>query len=665
MTQSTPLWQPTQKQVEATKLHHFTQQASSIAKSKLDSYQDLWRWSITSKEEFWNLVWDYCAIVGDKGQKVFSPAAHLNQTQWFADAKLNYAENLLKHAADNPDAQAIVYWGEDQVKQSLSNSELSRAVARCQLALKNLGVQSGDRVAGYLPNSPYAVVAMLATTSLGAIWSSASPDFGIEGVVDRFGQIEPKVMFCTDGYFYGGKWLDVNSKNQAAAKAIESLMQVVVCPYMQTVLNDSELKSTAKVELLKGYANSVLWQDFLNVDAPTTPSYVRVEFNHPLFIMFSSGTTGVPKCIVHSVGGALIQHLKEHQLHADVRQGDKLFYFTTCGWMMWNWLVSALASGATLLLYDGNPFAANQTLLFDFADAEQMTHFGTSAKYLEACNKAQLNPAETHKLTQLRVVMSTGSPLAPAGFRYVYEHIKDDVVLSSISGGTDILSCFTLGNPTLPVYIGELQCLGLGMAVNVYDDDGQPLKQGKGDLVCTESFPSMPIGFWGDTTGRKYHEAYFDRFDNVWCHGDYVELTPQGGMIIHGRSDAVLNPGGVRIGTAEIYRQVETIEEVLESVVIGQQWEDDVRVVLFVVLRNGQQLDEPLITKIKQQIRAKTTPRHVPAKIIQVHDIPRTKSGKIVELAVRNAVHGQAIKNLNSLANPEALEEFKNRAELT
>ncbi len=576
--------------------------------------------------------------------------------KWFPDAQLNFAENLLANAQRNQGQDAMVFWGENQVRRRLSNAELLEQVSLFQQWMLAKGVEPGDRVAAYLPNIPEAVVAMLAATSIGATWSSASPDFGIEGVLDRFGQIKPKILLCCDGYYYNGKWLDGHDKNEAVINGLSSVQSSLLLRF------DLSDQSHENVE----YADEWL------IEAAKFSSqeihFEQLPFDHPLYILFSSGTTGAPKCIVHGAGGTLLQHLKEHRLHADVRVGDRLFYFTTLGWMMWNWLVSGLAAGATLLLYDGSPFAQNDEekpeLIFDFAEAENMTQLGTSAKYLEAANKAGLHPAQSHELTSLRSVFSTGSPLAPEGFRYVYECIKSDVQLSSISGGTDIVSCFALGAPILPVRIGELQCRGLGMAVDVYDDIGEPLRSGKGDLVCTKPFPSMPIGFWNDPEQARYLSAYFERFENVWCHGDYVEITDHGGMIIHGRSDAVLNPGGVRIGTAEIYRQVETIDEVLDSVVIGQQWEGDVRVVLFVVLRDTFNLDEELGAKIKQVIRAKTTPRHVPAKIIQVSDIPRTKSGKIVELAVRDAVHGNTIKNVTSLANPEALELFKNLPQL-
>jgi acetoacetyl-CoA synthetase len=571
---------------------------------------------------------------------------------WFPQARLNYAENQLRR---RDDSDALVFWGEDQVKRRLSNKELHAQVSRFAQALQAAGVVKGDRVAGYLPNMPEAIIAMLATASLGAIWSSASPDFGVQGVLDRFGQIEPKVLVCVDGYWYNGKPVDCLAKNAEVAGQMPSLVRTVVVSYLSDAPDISAIK------------NGVRWGDFLAPFNCAEIVFAPLAFDHPLFIMFSSGTTGVPKCIVHCHGGALLQHLKEHQLHGDVKPGDRVFYFTTCGWMMWNWLVSGLASQATLLLYDGSPFADHGKVLFDYADAEGMTHFGTSAKFIDAAAKMGLKPRETHRLAELRAIFSTGSPLAPESFDYVYRDIKADVLLASISGGTDILSCFALGCPTLPVYRGELQCRGLGMAVNVYDDEGQPIPAGKGErgeLVCTAPFPAMPTGFWNDADGSKYRAAYFENFDNIWCHGDFVELTAHEGMIIYGRSDAVLNPGGVRIGTAEIYRQVEQLEEVVESLVIGQDWEHDVRVVLFVKLRDGVTLDAALVARIKQQIRQNTTPRHVPAKVLQVADIPRTKSGKIVEIAVRNIVHHRDVKNIEALANPEALQHFCDRLEL-
>lgn len=642
-----PLWQPNPNSVGDTRMAVFMQATGH------GRYADLWQWSVDQPEAFWSTLWDFCGAVGDKGRTVLVDGDKMPGARWFPEARLNYAENLLT----NRDAgEALVFWGEDKVKRRLSRAELYAEVARFQQFLIAAGVGEGDRVAGYLPNLPETLIAMLAATALGAIWSSASPDFGVQGVLDRFGQIEPKVLICVDGYWYNGKPVDCLAKNAEVVARMPSLLKTVVVPYLNAQ------------PALDGIAGAVSWNDLPPVDSTAEVVIRRVAFDHPLFIMFSSGTTGVPKCIVHCHGGALLQHLKEHQLHSDVRPGDRLFYFTTCGWMMWNWLVSGLACGATLLLYDGSPFAGGGTVLFDLAQAEKMTHFGTSAKFIDAAAKMGLTPGTTHDLATLRAMFSTGSPLSPEGFDWVYREIKQDILLASISGGTDIISCFVLGNPELPVWRGEIQCRGLGLAVDVLDDDGRPVRGEKGELVCTRPFPAMPVGFWNDPDGAKYHAAYFERFDNIWCHGDFSELTAHDGMIIYGRSDATLNPGGVRIGTAEIYRQVEQLPEILESLVIGQAWPpgkgDDVRVVLFVRLQEGQVLDAALIERIKKQIRDNTTPRHVPAKVVQVQDIPRTKSGKIVELAVRNVVQAQPVKNVEALANPEALEFFRGRPEL-
>ncbi|MDE1546625.1 acetoacetate--CoA ligase [Dechloromonas agitata] len=641
-----PLWQPNPNTVGDTRMAMFMQAMGH------GRYADLWQWSIDQPEAFWSRLWDFCGAVGDKGQTVLRDGDKMPGARWFPEARLNYAENLLQRR----EGEALVFWGEDQVKRRMSRAELYAEVARFQRFLVDAGVGEGDRVAGYLPNLPETLIAMLATTALGAIWSSASPDFGVQGVLDRFGQIAPKVLVCVDGYWYNGKPVDCLPKNAEVVAQMPSLVKTVVVPYL------------ASRPALEGIAGAVHWQDIALPAPGAEVSIQRVAFDHPLFIMYSSGTTGVPKCIVHCHGGALLQHLKEHQLHSDVRPGDRLFYFTTCGWMMWNWLVSGLACGATLLLYDGSPFADQGKVLFDLAQAEKMTHFGTSAKFIDAAAKMGLTPGKTHDLSALRAVFSTGSPLSPEGFDWVYREIKQDILLASISGGTDIISCFVLGNPVLPVYRGEIQCRGLGMAVDVFDDDGKPVRSEKGELVCTKPFPVMPVGFWNDPDGAKYRAAYFERFPNVWCHGDFSELTAHDGMIIYGRSDATLNPGGVRIGTAEIYRQVEKLPEILESLVIGQDWppgrNDDVRVVLFVKLQEGHTLDAGLIDRVKKQIRDNTTPRHVPARVVQVQDIPRTKSGKIVELAVRNVVHDRPVKNVEALANPEALAFFRSRQEL-
>jgi acetoacetyl-CoA synthetase len=630
-TAGAPLWTPDPARAAKSGMARFMRLAG-----KRD-YEELHRWSVEHAEEFWDLMWKFGEVRGEPGLRRLINAERMPGAQWFPEATLNFAENLLR---ERDASLALSFWGEDRVKRQLSRRQLYDLVSRLAQALAAAGVKQGDRVAGYLPNLPESVAAMLATASLGAIWSSCSPDFGVQGVLDRFGQIEPKVLFCADRYLYGGKEFDLRGKN---AEILANLASVSKC---------------VQVEYAGGFG------DFLAPFSPGEIAFERVEFNHPLTILYSSGTTGVPKCIVHGTGGTLLQHLKEHRLHSDVRPGDRLFYFTTLGWMMWNWLVSGLASGAALLLYDGSPFLGRGRVLFDMADAEGMTHFGTSAKFIDAIAKIDLKPKDTHRLERLRVILSTGSPLVAEGFDYVYRNIKDDVCLSSISGGTDIVSCFVLGNPLLPVWRGEIQCKGLGMAVEVFDEQGRPLQGGKGELVCTRPFPSMPVGFWNDPDGARYRAAYFEKFPNVWRHGDWCEITSHGGIVIYGRSDTVLNPGGVRIGTAEIYRQVEQLEEVAESIVIGQDWEGDVRVVLFVKLKEDLQLDEKLIGKMKKHIRDNTTPRHVPAKILQVADIPRTKSGKIVEFAVREVVHGRQVNNLEALANPEALEQFRNRPEL-
>ncbi len=641
-----PLWTPSAERVEHSLLARFMRETGHR------DYAALHRWSIENREAFWNALWDFSAVRGEKGGETLVDGERMPGATWFPEGRLNFADNLLR-ARD--DADALVFWGEDKVRRRLSRGALYDLVSRLAQALAAAGVGRGDRVAGYLPNLPESIAATLATASLGAIWSSCSPDFGQQGVLDRFGQIEPKVLFCADRYLYGGKAFTTLDKAGEILTRLPSVKRCVVMPY------DAAAPDRAGVSAL---ANGVTLEDFIAPHAAGEIAFARVPFNHPLYILYSSGTTGVPKCIVHGSGGTLLQHLKEHQLQSDVQPGDRLFYFTTLGWMMWNWLVSGLASGATLLLYDGSPFVSRGRVLFDFADAENMTHFGTSAKYIDAVAKVGLEPRRTHKLGALRAVLSTGSPLMPEGFDYVYQKIKSDVCLSSISGGTDIVSCFVLGNPIGPVWRGEIQAPGLGMAVEVFDENGRSVVGEKGELVCTKAFPSMPVGFWNDPDGAKYRAAYFEKYPNVWRHGDWCEITPHGGMIIYGRSDAVLNPGGVRIGTAEIYRQVEACDEVVESIVVGQAWEGDVRVVLFVKLREGLVLDDALVAKIRKRIRDNTTPRHVPAKVLQVADIPRTKSGKIVELAVRDVIHGRAVKNVEALANPEALEQFRGRAEL-
>ena len=643
-----PLWSPSKELVAGANITAFIKALNQAYKLKLRDYGELWRWSVDHLEEFWDAVWQYGGVVGDRGKRTLVDGGRMPGARFFPDAKVNFAENLLR---GNPQGDAVVFWGEDKVKRRLSHRELREAVSRMQQALAKAGVGEGDRVAAFMPNMPETLVAMLGTASLGGTFTSCSPDFGVQGVLDRFGQVEPTVLVACDGYYYNGKTVDTLPRLTEIVKELPTVKRVVIVRYVG---------STSPLP-----PRGVYLDDFIAPFGPRAIAYRRVPFNSPLYILYSSGTTGVPKCIVHGVGGVLLQHLKEHVIHCDVKPGDRLFYFTTCGWMMWNWLVSGLAAGATLLLYDGSPFVGRGNILFDFAQAERMTQLGTSAKFIDAASKAGVNPAKTHSLPALRTILSTGSPLAPEGFDYVYARVKKDVCLASVSGGTDLVACFVGGVPILPVWRGELQCAMLGMAVDVFDDFGKPLPPGeKGELVCTRPFPTMPLGFWNDPGDAKYRAAYYERFPGVWRHGDWCERTRHGGFVIYGRSDAVLNPGGVRIGTAEIYRQVEKLDEVVESIVIGQDWESDVRVVLFVRLREGMRLDDALVKRIKDTIRANTTPRHVPSVILQVDDIPRTKSNKIVELAVRAVVHGQPVKNAEALANPEALEQFRDREEL-
>ena len=648
---TSPLWQPGTTRVERSNMSAFIRQVETTHGFALGGYEELYHWSVNQAEDFWNSFWDFAGVLASKRSgTVLEHPTRMPGASWFPDARLNFAENLLRFRGDQT---ALSFNGENRVYRSLSRDELHAQVSMMAQALRQAGVQTGDRVAAYLPNMPEAIIAMLASSSIGAIFSSCSPDFGLRGVLDRFGQIEPKVLFIADGYFYNGKWFDSLDTGRQLLEQLPSVSQVVVAHYSG--------KDEGKAESIPAAKS---WQGMIRSLAAQDIEFEQLPFDHPLYIMYSSGTTGAPKCIVHGAGGTLLQHLKEHRLHVDIREGDRFFYFTTCGWMMWNWLATGLASGAELLLYDGSPFHPDGNTLFDFAQRSGMNIFGTSAKFIDALGKAGLEPGKNHDLSALRTMLSTGSPLAPEGFDYVYQHIKQDLCLSSIAGGTDIVSCFALGNPILPVWRGELQCRGLGMKVEVFNEDGHPVTEQRGELVCSAPFPSMPVGFWNDPDGSRYHAAYFEHFPNVWYHGDFVELTKHHGMIFYGRSDATLNPGGVRIGTAEIYRQVEQVDEVLESLVIGQDWQGDVRVVLFVRLRAGVSLDEALQDRIRKQVRRNTTPRHVPAKIIAVDDIPRTKSGKIVELAVRNIVHDRPIKNREALANPEALELFRDLPEL-
>ncbi|MGF0537313.1 acetoacetate--CoA ligase [Agrobacterium sp. ES01] len=648
MQQEKPLWEPSEAFQKNTPLYAFIQSCGERAGRAFDGYDDFYAWSIADRGAFWSAVWDECGIRGEKGSIALTDTGRMLDDRFFPQAKLNFAENLLAGAGDG---DALIFRGEDKVSYRWSWNMLSQTVSRLQQAFRALGIGEGDRIAAMMPNMPETVACMLAATSIGAIWSSCSPDFGDQGVLDRFGQIEPKLFIACDGYWYNGKMQDVADKVRAVTARLG--VPSLIIPYA----------GDAKA-LAASISDAKTLDDFIAPYQAKPLDFVQLPFSHPVYILFSSGTTGVPKCIVHSAGGTLLQHVKEHRFHCGVARGEPIFYFTTCGWMMWNWLISGLACGATLCLYDGSPFAPDGNVLFDYAEAEGFTVFGTSAKYIDAVRKDGLTPKTTHDLSKLRLITSTGSPLSPEGFSFVYEGIKDDVHLASISGGTDIVSCFVLGNPLKPVWRGEIQGAGLGLAVDVWNDEGKPVKGEKGELVCTRAFPAMPIMFWNDPDGAKYHAAYFERFDNIWCHGDFAEWTEHGGLIIHGRSDATLNPGGVRIGTAEIYNQVEQMDEVAEAICIGQDWQDDVRVVLFVRLAAGVTLTPELEKAIKTKIRTGASPRHVPARVIAVADIPRTKSGKIVELAVREVVHGRAVKNKEALANPDALDLFRDLPEL-
>lgn len=653
--QAQPLWQPTAGHIAKTNLEKFLKKARHSSGLELAGYQDLHAWSVRCPEAFWSLVWDECAIIGDKGEKILTDGNDMLRAQFFPDARLNYAENILQKTDDE---DALVFRGEDRVRMRLSCDQLRDLVSQLQQYMVKQGVQAGDRVAAMLPNLPQTIAAMLACASIGAVWSSCSPDFGAQGVLDRFGQIEPKLFITCDAYWYNGKEQHLGEKIAEIIAKIPSLQDVLIIDYL-----GSAEALLQKLQAVTPLHCTTLYEMQLRF-SPAKINFTSLPFSHPLFILFSSGTTGMPKCIIHSAGGTLLQHAKEHRLHADIKKSDRVFYYSTCGWMMWNWLASGLATGATLLLYDGSPFYPDGNTLFDYAQAEHMTHFGTSAKYIDALRKAGLEPKKDYNLSELRVILSTGSPLSPEAFCYVYQSIKHDVHLASISGGTDIISCFVLGVPVFPVWSGEIQGAGLGMAVAIWDSDGNELLQGKGELVCTKPFPSQPIGFWNDPTGEKYKSAYFDRFTNVWCHGDFAERTEHNGIIIHGRSDATLNPGGVRIGTAEIYNQVEQLPEVMEAICVGQDFAGDVRIILFVKLAENRVLDEQLRGLIKQHLRTNLSPRHVPAKIIAVDDIPRTKSGKISELAVRDVIHGRQSKNTEALANPEALALYANFPDL-
>ena len=643
------LWTPTQNQINASQMEAFRNQVNSRFNINLKNYFDLYEWSISNISDFWKAIWGFMAIEfsGDYTQ-VVDDDSKMPGAQWFNGVKMNFAENLLRIRSEKP---AIHFKGEGQAVQTLSYNELFDEVEKLASALRKIGIQQGDRVAGFMPNMPETIIAMLATASIGAIWSSSSPDFGIKGVLDRFTQIEPKVLFAANGYYYNGKKFDSLEKLNSILDQLPSVNRVVVTPYTESNPDISSVK------------NGILWDNFKDSN-PSPLKFEQLPFQHPLYIMYSSGTTGLPKSIVHGAGGTLIQHLKELRLHSNIYQDDTIFYFTTCGWMMWNWLVSNLAIGAAIVLYDGSPFQPNSNAMWDMVDELEITHFGTSAKYIEACRQKGLNPIKTHSLESMRTIFSTGSPLVEESFDYVYNHIKKEIQLASISGGTDIISCFAGGNPTLPVYRGELQSITLGMDVAAYNPEGNPIQNEKGELVCRKAFPSMPIHFWNDPNGEKYHQAYFDVLPGIWYHGDYIEINDHGGVQIFGRSDATLNPGGVRIGTAEIYRVVDTFDEVEDSLVVGQKWEDDERVILFIKLNKKRIFTENLTKQIKQSIRNNCSPRHVPAIVLETKDIPYTINGKKVEIAVKKIIHGHTVANKDALANPESLDLYQNLNEL-
>ncbi len=644
------LWTPSEERVKGSNMYRFMMGINERYGTDFSEYNPLWEWSVENIPELWARVWDFVKIIHSRPyEMVVDDPYKMPGAKWFEGARLNFAENLLRYRDEEV---AIIAYGEDRPRRELRYRELYQEVARVAKSLKELGISVGDRVVGYMPNIPETIIAMLAATSLGATWSSCSPDFGIKGVLDRFGQIKPRVLFTADGYSYKGKKIDSLSRVREVLKEIDSVEKVIVVPFMEQEPD------------LSNIPNSLLLEEFKSSERDPEMEFVQLPFSHPHYIMYSSGTTGLPKCMVQSAGGVLINHLKELVLHTDLKREDKIFYFTTCGWMMWNWLVSSLAVGATIVLYDGNPFYPTPKVLWEMAEEVGLTVFGTSAGYISALQNAKVRPGEEFNLEKLRAVLSTGSPLPEEGFEYVYDAVKQDLQLSSISGGTDLNGCFALGNPMGPVYSGELQCRGLGMKVYAFDENGKPVYNQKGELVCTAAFPSMPIYFWNDPDGQKYHKAYFDVYPGVWRHGDFIEINDRGGVIIYGRSDATLNPGGVRIGTAEIYRQVEQFEEIEDSLVIGQDWKNDVRVILFVKMNPGYKLDEDLKTRLKRAIRDGASPRHVPDKIIEVPDIPYTLNMKKVEIAVRKIIHNQEVKNKDALRNPECLEFFKDIPEL-
>jgi len=644
------MWEPSEERKKATNLSGFMDTVNQRYGMKLRSYDELHNWSITSPADFWGSVWDFVEIKASRPyDAVIVPGEHMMYTRWFTGARLNFAENLLRYR----DRQtALVFKGEDQEAVRITYAELHDRVARLSRSLRQMGIQAGDRVAGFMPNMIETIVAMLATTSIGAVWSSCSPDFGIKGVLDRFRQVEPRVLFTANGYSYNGRAFDSLERVADILKELPSVETVVVVPYTEERADIGHVP------------NSIRYQDFLSSESGLEIAFEQLPADHPLYIMYTSGTTGLPKCMVQGAGGVLVNQMKELKLHSDLKREDTIFYFTTCGWMMWNWLVCSLSLGSTLVLFDGSPFYPDAGTLWKLAEEEKVTVFGTSARYIGEIERRGVKPGQEYDLSALKTVLSTGSPLARESFDYVYRDVKSDVLLSSISGGTDINGCFLAGNPIGPVYAGEIQCRALGMNVHAFDPEGNSVVGEKGELVCTAPAPSMPIHFWDDEGNGKYRSAYFDVYPNVWTHGDYIQITETGGAIIYGRSDAVLNPGGVRIGTAEIYRQVEGLEEVADSVVVGQRWEGDTRVVLFVKLAEGLSLTDDLVARIRDTIRRNTTPRHVPARILAVDDIPYTISMKKVEKAVANVIHGEPVPNVDALANPSSLELYKDREEL-
>ncbi len=644
------LWKPTKKQIQESQMTRFTEFVNDYHQLSLQNYDELYNWSVKNIMDFWHTFWNYSKIIhSGKIESVVDDDSKMPGAKWFSGIKLNFAENLLRYQDDKI---ALIFKGEGRKSHCLTYKQLYNKVTKLASAMRSAGVQPGERIAGFLPNMPIAVIAMLASASIGAIWSSCSPDFGIKGVLDRFQQIKPKILFTVDGYYYNGKKFNYLDKVKQIAEQLPSLKYVVVNPYISHSIDLTDIP------------NGISYQHFIEKNKVKYLQFAQLPFDYPLYIMYSSGTTGMPKAIVHGTGGTLIQHIKELRLHTNLTRDDTIFYFTTCGWMMWNWLVSSLAIGATVVLYDGSPFFPDGNALWKLADELGITVFGTSAKYIANCETAGIRPIINNELSKLKTILSTGSPLTEESFDYIYTDVKKDVTLSSIAGGTDIISCFVLGNPNLPVYRGEIQCRGLGMDVHAYSVDGKSLINKQGELVCIKPFPSMPIYFWNDTDGEKYSKAYFNEYPGIWHHGDYISINKHGGVIMHGRSDATLNPGGVRIGTSEIYQVVENMEEVADSLVIGQKWQSDERVILFVKLNDEYKLDEKLIAKIKNTIKSNCSPRHIPSKILETPDIPYTINGKKVEIAVKKIIHGKDVSNRDALENPESLDFYKYLKEL-